>query len=145
MNRSIFAVLLCMSMCLVAYSQQQREPDTPSIQDTVSYINSNLDADVSLSGTTLTIKGRVWETSADVMDLSFAGPDNDSGRVFIGCIGNKKCISWSYIGNGNDRDHDDSTYVTWEAVNASIVPHVANAFGHLIRLIHQQEIGRQPF
>lgn len=128
-------------------AQQPKESDTPSIADTVTYINNNIDDTVTLSGTSLTVKSHIWEITMDVMNLGDAFQDPDrSDHIFMGCKGNgNRCMDWSYIGNKTGIDDKTTTYVTMGANDASIAPHVANAFRHLIRLLQQQSLSSQPF
>ena len=118
-----------------------------SIQDAIKYINDNITDDLRLSGATLTWKNRNWNITSDMMNMDRSAQDlGQSDHLIIFCKGNgNRCFDWTYVESRTDVEDKTSAYLVFEANNASIVPHVANAFNHLIKLLQQQNLNSQPF
>lgn len=147
MKSAILAVLLLMSTMAVAQAPQQREPDSPTLQETADYIASHLDyGNFHWSGTTITHTGAHHkEISFDVMDISMAGGVGamiQANQVEIFCTGGAFCITISPE-TGPDKT-DNSTI--WECENAEIRDNVVRALNHFIRLLKQQNTpANDPF
>jgi len=146
-----YMLVLCSFLPAAAIAQQQREPETPSIHDTIAYINANTEYGVALTGTVLTANNDKWQRQIDLLNaipLSTASGD-DASAITLSCSGMIKCIHSTYRGtpdpNSATPDAGDIIVMEVKCKNATVAPHVANAFNHLVHLIQQQVDGSQPF
>ena len=149
-----FRYLLVLCLCLpgAAVAQQpQQEPETPSINDTVKYINANTEYGISLAGTALTANNEKWQRHLDLLNATPLATisGDDASAVTLSCRGMSKCIHTTYRGqpdaNGNKPGDEDIVVMDIKCKNATVAPHVTRALNHLVGLIQQQAAGGQPF
>jgi hypothetical protein len=132
-------------------AQQPQEPETPSIRETVAYINANTKYGVTLTGTTLTANNEKWQRQMDLLNAASlsATSGDDTNGVTLSCSGMMQCIHSTYKGvpdgSGHTPTEEDVVNIEIQCKNATVAPHVAKALNHLVRLIQQQVAASQPF
>jgi hypothetical protein len=152
---------ICLAVFLFSTSVAQKpEPDTPSVTETLAYIQKNSfpGLHITLDGTTLqsNLDGYQEPTKVDVLNLDPTKRILISGNfVSIQCKGQLTCSSNWDCGSYKRTCYDSELILQSKSFtfgfttsDDTIAPHVANAFVHLIKLIQKQHPAppsKEPF
>lgn len=145
MKSPIVAFFLLMSAFAAAQAPQQREADSPSLQETADYISihSTHCNRISWQGTSVTFSCPTGsEFSLDAMNVDYAGPLPEADQIWLNCRAGIKCVAVDFK---SDRE-DLLGGITLHAENAAIRDNVVRALNHFIRLLKQQNTpANDPF
>jgi hypothetical protein len=139
----IFIILT--ALVLSSAANAQREPETPSVEYTVNFINNYTTYGVSLDGTTFHAPNSKYDRSLDLLNA-----EDDAGtmgarpsNVFLGCKGTPaaKCIMATALSD-DSKVPEHLVHIEISCPNTVVAEKVANALNHLIRLLQQQENDR---
>ena len=129
----IFSALMFLVTAEAASAQpEQPEPDTPTVGETMKYIQDHITQKIDLEGTTLWV-GRGGQGYVYQIDLLKVYAHNLYQDIWIRCLGELPCINY---GQGT---HTFAGKLTSFTVNdGSMQPRVVIALNHLIRLLRKE-------
>ena len=135
--RFFSVVLLSLALGSAAFAQQQSEPEAPTIQETVDYINNHAIVTYTLNGTELSWRSSVHKNdcSFDIMNIRVAYHDftQPADTVSFQCLSNLHCILISPRQGDDKHEFDVSVLIE----NGSIQGNMVRAFNHLFQLVKQ--------
>jgi hypothetical protein len=135
--------LVC--LCLIAASVQpcvsqsaQPEPDTPTIDETIKYIQDHTDSPIFLRGSMLTVNEQNWTRKVNLLNVEPSAwvAKGDPRSVMFNCAGSIACVAVESTVPGGLKEN--WPYAELQASDSEIAPRVSNALRHLIRLLQQR-------
>ena len=138
---TIATVLVCSVLNLpAAFCQGASEPDTPTVAETIKYINDNTSAYLKIDGTVMESQGAVSKNirTVDLLDLqTFVGTRANSIEVF--CEATSPCITVkTNVANDPHPDLPSIGYMGIATQDEEMAQRVARAMTHLLCLLRKQ-------
>ena len=113
----------------------QPEPNSPTILETVKYIQAYTSDDIQLDGTTLTMNHGPYDYEVNLLNVHAEQFKYDTSLVSLSCPGDANCIPYSNCPKPICKYHARNVEI--HPTDAIIAPRVLNAVTHLIRLVQQ--------
>jgi hypothetical protein len=135
----VLSLLLGQARLYAQSREATPEPNTPTVAETMKYIEDNTSMYLKFDGTSMTSQDAVSKNYRTVDVLDIWEVITDGNMVDVACFSNQRCVRvTTNAANDPKPDLPSVGGIAISTQDKEMAERVARAMGHLVRLLRQQ-------